>query len=93
MHSVYFDEEKANKLDQIITEGMLAAEKECKHTYRLPQNRITHFTMTKLNILRCMILAHNNGIDNKEVIAAKIKALNDPEFEKSPNYATLIKEH
>ena len=49
--------------------------------------------MTKLNILRCMISVHKNGIDNKEVIAAKIKALNDPEFEKPPNYDTLIKEH
>ena len=73
MHSVYFNEEKANKLDQIITEGILVAEKECKHTYRLPWNKVTHYTMSKLNILRCMISAHKNGIDNKEVIAAKIK--------------------
>ena len=93
MHSVYFDEEKANKLDQTITEGMLAVEKECNHMHRLPWNKIMHFTMTKLNILRCMMSVYKNGIDNEEVMAAKIKALNDPGFEKPPNYDTLIKEH
>ena len=78
VHSTYFDEEIVNKLNQIITEGMLAAKKECKHMYRLPWDMITHYTMTKLNILRCMISADKNDIDNEEVIAAKIKAINDP---------------
>ena len=42
--------------------------------------------MTKLNILRCMISAEKNTIDNREAIEAQIKTLNDLEFEKPPNY-------
>ena len=33
VHSTNFDEDKADKLDQIITEGILVTEKECKHAY------------------------------------------------------------
>lgn len=82
-YSANFDEAKANKLDQIITEGILAAEKEYEQTYCLPWDEATHYTVTKLNILRCMILEERNTIDNKEVIEAKIKSLNDPEFKKT----------
>ena len=92
-YSANFDEAIANKLDQIITEGMLAAEKECKQTYRLPWDKATHYAVTKLNILRCMISEERNKIDNKEVIEAKIKSLKDPEFEKPASYDELINKH
>ena len=92
-YSANFDEAKANKLDQVITEGMFAAEKECRQTYRLPWDKATYYAVTKLNILRCMISEERNEIDNKEVIEAKIKSLNDPEFERPASYDDLIKEH
>lgn len=56
----------------------MAAKKECKNTCQLPWDKITQYTMTELNILRCMISSENNSTDNEEMIETKTEILNDP---------------
>ena len=90
-HKVYFDAEKANILDQIITEGMLAAEKECKQNYRLPWDETTHDVMTTGNILRALLSHFQTNTDNKEVIAEKLKTLITP-FDLPTNYEETTKQ-
>lgn len=78
LQGCYSDKEKADKLDAQITEGMLAAEKQCLITYQLPWDKITHDIMTRLNILRIVRSGLLTGIDNKDVIELKKKTLKEP---------------
>ena len=78
IHACYFDIVKVEILDSQITEGMLAAEKECLITYRLPWDEITHDLMTQVNILKIVILGLKTGIDNEDLINNKMNILKEP---------------
>ena len=58
---------------------MLAAEKHCIITYRLPWNQQTHQIMTITNILRSLISSFRNNIDLSKSISAKMDTLSDSE--------------
>ena len=78
LHECYFDADKANKLDEQITAGMLAAEKACLITYRLPWDRVTHDLMTRINILKTVLSQFKTRIDSTAVIDLKMKELSEP---------------
>ena len=78
MHVCYFDMVKVEILYSQITEGMLAAEKECLITYQLPWDEITHDLMTRVNILKIVLSGLKTGIDNKDVINNKMNTLKEP---------------
>ena len=44
--------EAVEKLDELITVGMVCAEEECRNDVRLPWSEEIHETMTRVNILR-----------------------------------------
>ena len=90
LHKCYFDPGKVNKLDEQITAGMLAAEKECLITYRLPWDDITHDLMTRINIIRMVLSGLRTGIDNKDVIALKMSTISSDWHHRSCTSATLI---
>ena len=73
---INFDKETADALDKQITEGMLAAEKKCLITYRLPWDEITHDLMTRKNILKAVLSGMKTGIDNRDVIDEKTTRTN-----------------
>ena len=43
--------EAVEKLDKLITAGMMCAEEECRNDVRLPWSKEIHETMTRVNIL------------------------------------------
>ena len=46
-----YNYEAVEKLDELITTGMLCAEQECRHNVRLPWSEEIHEKMTQVNIL------------------------------------------
>ena len=62
-HRCHFTPDEANRLDDLVTNGMLLAEKKCRHTYRLPWCKETHEIMTATNILWSCISALRNRLD------------------------------
>ena len=55
--------EAVEKLDELITAGMLFAESECRHDARLPWSEEINETMTKVNILRIYMSSLCNKVD------------------------------
>ena len=45
-HKVYLSLDLAEEIDEILTAGMLAAEKQCRISYRLPWDKETDAVMT-----------------------------------------------
>ena len=74
-HSCNFTPDEANRLDDLVTNGMLLAEKKCRHTYRLPWCKETHEIMTATNILRSCISALRNRLDLSTSIDKKMATL------------------
>ena len=48
-HNVYFSSEMAEEIDEILTAGMLAAEKQCQVSYCLPWDKETDAVMMAYN--------------------------------------------
>ena len=51
-HKVYFSPELAEEIDEILTAGMIAAEKQCQVSYCLPWDKETDAVMTAYNIVQ-----------------------------------------
>ena len=58
----YFKYEAVEKLDELITAGMLHAECECKNDVSLPWSREIHGIMTQVHILHIQL---SNGLQNR----------------------------
>ena len=75
-----YNYEAVEKLDELITAGMLHAEHECRNDIRLPWSEEIHTIMTQVHILRIHLSSLKNNIDctkqiHKAQIAAKQKSL------------------
>ena len=74
----YFSSEGAEKIDEIFTAGMLAAEKRCRISYRLPWDAETHKVMISENIVKSLILSLYNKIVINDILDMNMKKLKEP---------------
>lgn len=86
-----FNKKAANKLDELLTSSMLAAEKKFKITYRIPWFKETHRIITTLYIINTLSSSLNTNKNFSEVINKKIKTLSTP-FELPRNVHSTKKE-
>ena len=70
-----YNYEAVEKLDELITEGMLFAESECRHNVRLPWNEEIYEKMTQVNILRLHMSSLRNKVDYTDQIENKQRTL------------------
>ena len=73
----YFSPEGAKKLDKMFTTGMLAAEKRCRISYRLPWDAETHEVMMSKNIVKSLLSSLYNKIVIDDILAMKMKKLKE----------------
>lgn len=76
-HECNFLPEKANKLDELITAGMIAAKQICLITYRLPWCELTHEIMMTTNILKSYLSSLKTGINLSKTISRKMDKLKE----------------
>ena len=74
-HPQNFNENKAESIDVSMTAGMLAAEKQCLQSYRLPWDAITHEIMMSKNIVKSHLSMLRNKRANEDTISAKMDRL------------------
>ncbi|OEU09351.1 hypothetical protein FRACYDRAFT_248200 [Fragilariopsis cylindrus CCMP1102] len=67
----YYDKNKLEKLDKIITQGMLQAEDQCRIHHREPWTKEVNEVMTTANILRILVSSLKNNIDCSKQIQQK----------------------
>jgi hypothetical protein len=67
----WYNKEILEKLDRIITMGMLEAEDQCRIHYRQPWSKEVNEVMTTANILRINLSSLKNNIDCSKQIAQK----------------------
>jgi hypothetical protein len=67
----WYNKEKLEKLDRIITRGMLEAEDQCRIHHRQPWSKEVNEVMTTANILRINLSSLKNNIDCLKQIAQK----------------------
>jgi hypothetical protein len=67
----WYNKEKLEKLDRIITRGMLEAEDQCRIHHRQPWSKEVNEVMTTANILRINLSSLKNNIDCSKQIAQK----------------------
>ena len=76
--------EAVEKLDELITAGMLHAEHECRNDVRLPWSNEIHTLMTQVNILGIHLSSLKNNINcTTQIAAVQIAA------KKTPQSATI----
>ena len=63
--------EAVEKLDELITAGMMCAEQECKNNVRLPWSEEIQKKMTQVNILRMYMSSLQSKIDCTNQIEKK----------------------
>ena len=63
--------ETVEKLDELITAGMMCAKQECKSDERLPWSKDIHEKMTQVNILRLYMSSLQNKINYTDQIEKK----------------------
>ena len=63
--------EAVEKLEELITEGILFAESECQHDIRLPLSEEIHEKMTQVNILRLYMSSLRNKVNYTDQIEKK----------------------
>ena len=63
--------EAVEKLDELITAGMLFAERECWHNVRLLSSEEIHEKMTQVNILQLYMSSLRNKVDYTDQIEKK----------------------
>ena len=71
----YYDAEKIEKLDKLITVGMLHAESKYRNCLRLPWSKEINKVMTKFNILKIHLSSLRNNIDCSKQIEKKEQLL------------------
>ena len=59
----YYDYNKVESLDHLITMGMTSAENQCKHNQRLPWSPEVNKVVTRANILKISLSSINNKIN------------------------------
>jgi hypothetical protein len=85
----WYNKEKLEKLDRVITRGMLEAEDQCRIFHRQPWSKEVNEVMTTANILRINLSSLKNNIDCTKQIAQKQKMLkNEIEIPKEIKEAT-----
>ena len=67
--------EAIEKLDELITAGMMCAEQECRNDARLPWSKVIHEKMTQVHTLRLDMSSLRNKIDCKNQIEKKQQLL------------------
>ena len=67
----WYDKDKLEKLDRIITQGMLEAEDQCRIHHRQPWTKEVNEVMTTANILRISLSSLKNNIDCTKQIDQK----------------------
>jgi hypothetical protein len=67
----WYNKEKLEKLDRIITMGMLEAEDQCRIHYRQPWSKEVNEVMTTANILRINLSSIKNNLDCTKQIEQK----------------------
>ena len=67
--------EAVEKLDELVTAGMMCAEQECRNDARLPWSEEIHEKMTQVNILRLYMSSLRNKIDCIDQIEKKRQSL------------------
>jgi hypothetical protein len=67
----WYEKDKLEKLDKIITRGMLEAEDQCRIHHRQPWSKEVNEVMTTANILRINLSSLKNNIDCTKQIAQK----------------------
>ena len=67
----WYEKDKLEKLDRIITKGMLEAEDQCRIHHREPWSKEVNEVMTTANIMRINLSSLNNNIDCSKQIAQK----------------------
>ena len=86
----YYNADKIEKLNKLITAGMLHAESKCQNGLRLPWSKEINKVMTKFNILKIHLPSLCNNIDcsaqieKKERLLAKKIPLSWTSTQKSP---------
>ena len=70
-----YNYEEVEKLDKLITTGILHVERECRHNVRLPWSNEIHKTMPQVNILRIHMSSLRNNIDYSNQIEKKQQSL------------------
>ena len=63
--------EEVEKLDELITAGMMCAEQVCQNDVRLPWSEEIHEKMTQVNILRMYMSSLQNKIECNTQIKKK----------------------
>ena len=77
-HASNFDPKKAEQLDELITAGMLAAERKCRIFYHLPWDKETHEVLMSKNIVKSLLTGMRRNIDLGEVLKQKMSKLKEP---------------
>jgi hypothetical protein len=67
----WYNKKKLEKLDEVITRGMLEAEDQCRIYHRQPWSKEVNEVMTTANILRINVSSLKNNIDCSKQIAKK----------------------
>ena len=67
----YYKYKEIEKLDELITAGMLHAEQECRNDLRLPRSKEIHECMTQVHILWIHLSSLWNKIGCDDQIEAK----------------------
>ena len=67
--------EAVEKLDELITIGMMCAKQECRNNVRLPWSKDIHEKMTQVNILRLHMSSLQNKVDCTDQIEKKQQTL------------------
>ena len=70
-----FDLDKAEKLNEIITAGILAAEKKCYTSYCLPCDKEIHEVITKKNTMLVHLSGIYNQVDLSSITLEKLKKI------------------
>ena len=71
----YYDADKIEKQDKLITAGMLHAKSKCRNGLRLPWSKEINEVMTKFNILKIHLSSLRNNIDCSKQIEKKERLL------------------
>lgn len=77
-HACYFNPKDSEKLDELITAGMLAAERKCCIFHQLPWDKETKKVIMSKNIVTSLPLGMRRNIDLRKVLDLKMKKIKEP---------------
>ena len=67
-----YNYEKVEKLDELVTPGVIHAEQECRHNVQLPWSKEINKTITQVNILWIHLSSLRKNIDCSDQIEKTI---------------------